>query len=141
MSQNVSPNNQPGLTAQNELTTQNEFIQSFNQALNVNIVGGGGGGGDVNLTEIDGNPISVDTGNSDIGTQRVVIADDQPPIQTLEQTGLVPYEFDYIGADYPDAVTAVYDYHQGGSGGTLVATVTVVYTDSSQENISTVTRT
>lgn len=54
---------------------------------------------------------------------------------------LVPEKYDYIGATYPSGTTEVYTYKYGGSGGTLVATVTVVYTDSTKANISSVTRT
>lgn len=38
--------------------------------------------------------------------------------------------FDYIGATYPDTSTEVYTYKTGGSGGTTVATITVVYSDA-----------
>ena len=41
MAKNVSVNNQPGLTAQNELTGDNEFLYSRDHALNVNMVEGG----------------------------------------------------------------------------------------------------
>lgn len=54
---------------------------------------------------------------------------------------LVTEPFDYIGAAYPDTVTEVYTYKTGGSGGTTVATITVVYTDSSKNFVSTVART
>jgi len=40
----------------------------------------GGGGGDVNLTAIEGVNVSVNTGNADAGTQRVVIATNQPSV-------------------------------------------------------------
>lgn len=53
---------------------------------------------------------------------------------------LVTEEFDYIVATYPDTVTEVYTYKIGGSGGTTVATVTVVYTDDTKEFVSTVTK-
>ncbi len=53
---------------------------------------------------------------------------------------LVTEAFDYIAATYPDAVTEVYTYKIGGAGGITVATVTVVYTDSTKDNISTVTK-
>lgn len=48
--------------------------------------GGGGGGGDVNLNEIDGTPVATDAGNSDTGTQRVVIATNQTAIATSSTT-------------------------------------------------------
>jgi len=34
----------------------------------------------INLTRVDSNPVDVDTGNSDTGTQRVVLASDQPTV-------------------------------------------------------------
>lgn len=140
MSKVITPNFREGLSAQNEITQQNEYLYSSNHALDVNVVGSSGTG-DVNLTEIDGNPVSVNTGNSDSGTQRVVIASDQPPIKTLEQTGLVPLEYDYIAVDYPNSTTEIYSYYTGGSGGTLVATITVVYTDATKNAVSSVART
>lgn len=48
--------------------------------------------------------------------------------------------FDYIGAAYPDTTTETYTYKNGGSGGTTVATITVIYTDTTKEFISSVTR-
>ena len=52
--------------------------------------------------------------------------------------GQYPYGHDYIAVTYPTATTEVYTYKVGGSGGTTVATVTVTYTDSTKENISSV---
>lgn len=54
---------------------------------------------------------------------------------------LVPEDFDYIDADYPNATTEVYTYKLGGAAGTTVAVVTVVYTDATKNFIDTVTRT
>ena len=47
---------------------------------------------------------------------------------------------DYIAATYPNGTTEVYTYKLGGSGGTTVGTVTVVYTDSTKAVLSTVTK-
>ena len=47
---------------------------------------------------------------------------------------------DYISAAYPNSTTEVYTYKEGGASGTTVATITVVYTDSSKDLISTVTK-
>lgn len=49
--------------------------------------------------------------------------------------------YDYIGVTYPDGVTEVYTYRTGGASGTIVATVTVVYTTTSKEYILSVTKT
>ncbi len=54
---------------------------------------------------------------------------------------LVTEKFDHITASYPDGVTEIYVFRTGGSGGATVATVTVVYTSSSKQLISTVART
>jgi hypothetical protein len=55
--------------------------------------------------------------------------------------GLVPSAYDYISVAYPDTVTEVYTFKTGGSGGTTVATITIVYTDATKELLSTVTKT
>lgn len=62
---------------------------------------------------------------------------------TFDASGgvLVSENFDYVGASYPDTVTEVYTYKTGGSSGTTVATVTVVYTDATKETLTSVTRT
>lgn len=59
----------------------------------------------------------------------------------LAVAGLVTLPYDYIAAAYPNATTETYTFKTGGSGGTTVATVTVVYTDATKENLSTVTKT
>ena len=59
-----------------------------------------------------------------------VSADNPVPVYTGGQT---PVEFDYVGYGYPDAVTEVFSLRNGGSGGTLVRTITVVYVDSTKE--------
>jgi hypothetical protein len=57
------------------------------------------------------------------------------------QSGLITETYDYVGVAYPGAVTEVYTFKDGGSGGTTVATITVVYTDSTKDDLSTVTKT
>ena len=49
--------------------------------------------------------------------------------------------YDYVAASYPDSITEIYTFRKGGSGGTLLATVTIVYTDSTKVDISTAERT
>jgi hypothetical protein len=54
---------------------------------------GGGGGGDVNLTGINGTAPAVNTGNATAGTQRVVLASNQPALTAVisnTQTSTVP---------------------------------------------------
>jgi len=53
---------------------------------------------------------------------------------------LITEPFDYISGSYPNSTTEVYTYKLGGSGGVTVATVTVVYVDSTKEEISSVTK-
>jgi hypothetical protein len=56
-------------------------LDETNQAVKVTIVSGGTGvGADVNLTDIKGVDVDVNTGNATAGTQRVVLASDQPTI-------------------------------------------------------------
>lgn len=64
------------------------------------------------------------------------------PLPVYQSAGvLVSESFDYISAAYPNATTETYTFKSGGSGGTTVATVTVVYTDSTKASLSTVTKT
>ncbi len=46
--------------------------------------------------------------------------------------------YDSIVASYPNATSEVYEYKTGGVSGTLKATITVVYTSSTKDLISTV---
>lgn len=48
---------------------------------------------------------------------------------------LVQSEYDYIAVTYPDTSTEVYTFKTGGSGGTTVATVTLVYSDAGTKAI------
>ena len=70
-------------------------------------------------------------------------------MQTIEQRqskrvhfGLVPELYDKVTVLYPDSVTEVYTYQLLKEDGVYVVTgyVTVVYTNSDKENISSVTR-
>lgn len=54
--------------------------------------------------------------------------------------GIVTESYDYISVSYPLSNTEIYTYKTGGSGGTTVATVIVVYTDGTKENLSSVTK-
>lgn len=62
-------------------------------------------------------------------------------INTKETTGLVPFAFDYISANYAGATSDVYTYKTGGSGGSTVATITVNWTDATKSVLSSVVRT
>ncbi len=59
----------------------------------------------------------------------------QPPLGTN-----IPL-YDFLQKVATDSVTDTITYKSGGSGGTTVATLTLVYTDSGKTDISTITRT
>ena len=48
---------------------------------------------------------------------------------------LVPDKFDFIGASYPSSTVEVYTYKTGGASGTIVAVVTVTYSDPTKNAI------
>ena len=62
-------------------------------------------------------------------------------LKTIQENSLIQVEYDYVGVTYPTTTSEVYTYKAGGSGGTTVSTVTVVYTNTTKENISSVART
>ena len=63
------------------------------------------------------------------------------PIDVFSANSLITEAYDYISAAYPNSTTETYTYKSGGASGTLVAIVTVVYTDATKDLVSTVTRT
>lgn len=140
MSKAMSPNQREGLTAQNDLTGENEYIQSTSQALNVYITGGGTGGGDVNLIEVGGSPIALGQ-TTEANSLPITIASDQSPVQTLEQTGLLPVEYDAVTYTNTSSTVDTYQYYTGGTGGTLVATVTITWTNSTKTVLVSAVRT
>lgn len=142
MADHMSPNSREAIGAIDGITKEFFYIEGTEStgAINVNIAGSVGTS-DTNLTEIDGNPVSVDSGNSDNGTQRVVIASDQAPIETLEQTGLVPLVYDAIVYTDTSSTIDTYNYYTGGTGGTLEGTITVTWTDSSKNVLVSAVRT
>jgi hypothetical protein len=64
----------------------------------------------------------------------------QDPIDTLSGLSIPTYNYVSMTLSAGDT-TETYVFKTGGSGGTTVATVVVVYTDSSREVLSTVTKT
>lgn len=52
--------------------------------------------------------------------------------------GLSIPSYDYVSVSYPNSTTEVYTFKTGGSSGTTVATVTLTYTDSTKDNLSSV---
>jgi len=49
--------------------------------------------------------------------------------------------YDFIDIQQTNATTETYVYKTGGSGGTVTATVVIVYTDATKKDLDTVTRT
>lgn len=65
-----------------------------------------------------------------------------PGLPVIQAGGILVKEYyDYVGATYPDATTEVYIHRSGGAGGMLVATVTVVYQDSTKAAMVSIART
>jgi hypothetical protein len=55
--------------------------------------------------------------------------------------GLVIPAYDYVSRTVSPATTETYVFKSGGSGGTTVATVVLVYSDSTLSSLLTVTKT
>lgn len=60
---------------------------------------------------------------------------------TGASSGLVTSAYDYIGYTNTNSTTDTYVYKIGGASGTTVATVTIVYTDTTKSQISSITKT
>lgn len=58
-----------------------------------------------------------------------------------QPTPFITQAYDYVAVTYPDATTDVFTFKTGGSSGTTVQTVTIVYTDSTKASLVSVTRT
>lgn len=65
----------------------------------------------------------------------------QTTVKVTKVGGLsIPGDTDAIVASYPNDTTEVYQYKTGGLSGTLLLTITVIYTDETKQNISSVVR-
>ena len=53
----------------------------------------------------------------------------------------VPANWDYVSLTASNSTTDVYTFKTGGSGGTSAGVITIVYTDSGHNTLSSVTRT
>jgi len=51
-----------------------------------------------------------------------------------------PVNADTIVASYPSGTETIYKFYLGGSGGTLLQTITITYTDVTQQFINTVVK-
>ena len=68
--------------------------------------------------------------------------DNEIAVRTIDGSGILKgLQYDFIDGQQPNTTTDIFVYKQGGSGGNTVATLTVVYTDVTKNNIDTVTRT
>lgn len=63
-----------------------------------------------------------------------------PEIVRINNT-LIQEPFDYIGVTFPAIDTEVYVYKKGGATGTTIATLTIVYVDSTKASLLSLTRT
>lgn len=94
------------------------------------------------IAQHDGNHIPALIAHSDTGnqaeTRKVVASDGNLHVLTL--SSMVPGNFDYIDAGYPDGTTETYTYKNGGATGVTVSTLTITYTDSSKGSISAVSK-
>jgi len=96
----------------------------------------------------DENRVPSLLGVSKIDNESIVIVKANPSTGAMVTEGstnisntLITVPFDYIGATYPDTSTEVYTYKTGGSSGTVVGTITVVYSDAgTKQIISSVTK-
>lgn len=82
---------------------------------------------------VDGTTPTIQATVEQVGTQGALL------IKSLGS--IVPFSYDYIAGVETNATTETYSYYTGGSGGTKVATVVVVYSDSGKSFVNSVTRT
>jgi hypothetical protein len=96
----------------------------------------------INATAGGNLKVSLEEFESDVASGPLATEEKQDEmILLLENTvGMEIPAYNYIGVSYPNAVTEVYTYKTGGSGGTTVATITVVYSDSTKEVLTSVTK-
>lgn len=109
----------------------------------VKSTGGGGGGGGA-VTIVDGGDVTQGaladaavTGNT-AGSVSAKLRGINQNMALLPGIGIPIY--DYV-SQAQATLTDTWSFKTGGSGGTLVATVTITYTDSTKATISTVAKT
>lgn len=86
------------------------------------------------------NQLGVSSADGITQLEPQVEATDKGWLVNLKNT-LVTKNYDYVSVSYDSATQETYTFKSGGSGGTTVATIVIVYTDSTKANISTVTKT
>ena len=92
---------------------------------------------DPNLAQREFDKFIEDTGG-DTAVRVVNVSAAGGAQDVIVKNALVTVEFDAITATFPTTSSEVYAYKTGGTSGTTVATVTVVYTDDTKEFISSV---
>jgi len=81
-----------------------------------------------------------------MSSQKVVILDGQfqPYGETnplaISSSGLVNFVYDYVSVNYATATTEIYTFKTGGSSGTTTGVITLTYTDSTKDNLSSAER-
>lgn len=92
-------------------------------------------------TDIDPKRVTKDLENEKFATnangKTVVRVEDEAAASRIPGGLLSGIVFDYGSVAYPDGVTEVFTFREGGSGGVVVATVTVTYTSAAKNRLST----
>lgn len=55
-------------------------------------------------------------------------------------SGLVMPIYDYVSIEYYNTTTEIYSFKTGGASGVVVSTITLVYTNATKSQLSTVTK-
>lgn len=107
-----------------------------------NFGGGGGGGNGSPYIDNTGKIVNVELSNGRIPIDIDMAIEDIATETTLAKLpGLSIPIHDYISASYDDGIfTETYTFKTGGSGGTTVSTITVVYTDATKVKLVSVTK-
>lgn len=82
---------------------------------------------------VDGVTPTIQATVEQIGTQGALL--------TKSLGSIVPFSYDYIAGVATNPTTETYTYKSGGSTGTTVASVVVVYSDATKTFVTSVTRT
>lgn len=98
------------------------------------------------------NTLRPDFGDKDLEYFKFVKHDDEIHVRVLaEAINALPVKdngsiisgisFDSLSLETPNSITEIYKYYEGGLSGDLKATVTIIYTNSSKNQIVSVVRT
>jgi hypothetical protein len=58
------------------------------------------------------------------------------PAVRVVNAGLLGVQYDYFSVAYPDSVTEIYTFKSGGSSGVTQRVVSLIYTDSTKQYLS-----